>query len=168
MNLSFENQVALVTCAGGSGLGLATAKASQKAGASVALGDNHQASVRAAAEELVAAGQKALTIQSSRGSNGRTDRFCQPRLMQQPTHFEAVYSPHNSSKNPCSRFRCGEKLCPYHRRSPRCPPSSAVRLQRPDNCIYRTPNHIVHLFRSKDISLSHLSIREVSARSIRC
>jgi NAD(P)-dependent dehydrogenase (short-subunit alcohol dehydrogenase family) len=47
MNLSFENQVALVTGAG-SGLGLATAKAFAEAGASVTLADNHQASVRAA------------------------------------------------------------------------------------------------------------------------
>jgi NAD(P)-dependent dehydrogenase (short-subunit alcohol dehydrogenase family) len=46
----------------GSGLGLATAKAFAEAGASVVLAGNHKASVRAAAEELGAAGHKALAI----------------------------------------------------------------------------------------------------------
>src|SRR6266436_9576397 len=61
MNLSFENKVALVTGAG-AGIGLATAKAFAEAGASVALADHHEESVRTAAEELVAAGHKALAI----------------------------------------------------------------------------------------------------------
>ena len=61
MNSSFENKVALVTGAG-SGIGLATAKAFAEAGASVALVDKHEESVRAAAEDLVAAGYKALAI----------------------------------------------------------------------------------------------------------
>jgi NAD(P)-dependent dehydrogenase (short-subunit alcohol dehydrogenase family) len=61
MNLSFENKVALVTGAG-SGIGLATAKAFAEAGASVVLADHHEDSVRAAAEELAAAGHKALAI----------------------------------------------------------------------------------------------------------
>jgi NAD(P)-dependent dehydrogenase (short-subunit alcohol dehydrogenase family) len=61
MNLSFENKVALVTGAG-SGIGLATAKAFAEAGASVVLADHHEDSVRAVAEELAAAGHKALAI----------------------------------------------------------------------------------------------------------
>ncbi len=61
MNLSFENKVALVTGAG-SGMGLATAKAFAEAGASVVLADRHGETVRAAAEDLVAAGHKALAI----------------------------------------------------------------------------------------------------------
>ena len=61
MHLSFENKVALVTGAG-SGIGLATAKAFAEAGASVVLADHHEDSVRAAAEELAAAGHKALAI----------------------------------------------------------------------------------------------------------
>src|SRR6266568_8041458 len=61
MNLSFENKVALVTGAG-SGIGLVTAKAFAEGGASVVLADYHEESVRAAAEDLVAAGHKALVI----------------------------------------------------------------------------------------------------------
>jgi NAD(P)-dependent dehydrogenase (short-subunit alcohol dehydrogenase family) len=61
MNLSFENKVALVTGAG-SGIGLATAKAFAEVGASAVLAGNHEESVRAAAEDLVAAGHKALAI----------------------------------------------------------------------------------------------------------
>jgi NAD(P)-dependent dehydrogenase (short-subunit alcohol dehydrogenase family) len=48
MNISFENKVALVTGAG-SGLGLATAKAFAASGASVAMADWHEESVRSAA-----------------------------------------------------------------------------------------------------------------------
>ena len=59
MNGSFENKVALVTGAG-SGIGLATAKAFAEAGASVVLADRHEETVRAAAEELIAIGRKAL------------------------------------------------------------------------------------------------------------
>jgi NAD(P)-dependent dehydrogenase (short-subunit alcohol dehydrogenase family) len=59
--LSFENNVALVTGAG-SGMGLATAKAFAEAGASVALVDNNEESVRSAAKELVSAGHKTLAI----------------------------------------------------------------------------------------------------------
>jgi NAD(P)-dependent dehydrogenase (short-subunit alcohol dehydrogenase family) len=61
MESSFENRVALVT-GGGSGIGLATAKAFAEAGASVALADHHEESVRAAAKALVAGGHNALAI----------------------------------------------------------------------------------------------------------
>jgi NAD(P)-dependent dehydrogenase (short-subunit alcohol dehydrogenase family) len=61
MNLSFENKVALVTGAG-SGIGLATAKAFAEAGASVVLADIREKAVRAAAEELIAGGRKALAV----------------------------------------------------------------------------------------------------------
>jgi NAD(P)-dependent dehydrogenase (short-subunit alcohol dehydrogenase family) len=61
MNLSFENQVALVTGAA-AGMGLATAKAFAEAGAAVALADVNEDSARAAAEELIAAGHKAMAV----------------------------------------------------------------------------------------------------------
>src|SRR5213076_691965 len=61
MNLSFQNKVALVTGAG-SGMGLTTAKAFAEAGAAVALADVNEKAVRSAAEELVAAGHKAIGI----------------------------------------------------------------------------------------------------------
>jgi NAD(P)-dependent dehydrogenase (short-subunit alcohol dehydrogenase family) len=61
MNLSFENKVALVTGAG-SGIGLATAKAFAEEGAAVVLADMDERKVRAAAEELMANGRKALAV----------------------------------------------------------------------------------------------------------
>lgn len=61
MNISFENQVALVTGAG-SGMGLATAKAFAEAGAAVVLADIHEQAVRSAAAALVAAGHHAIAV----------------------------------------------------------------------------------------------------------
>jgi NAD(P)-dependent dehydrogenase (short-subunit alcohol dehydrogenase family) len=61
MTFSFENQVALVTGAA-SGMGFATAQVFARAGASVALADVSGDAVRAAAEELAAAGHKAIGI----------------------------------------------------------------------------------------------------------
>src|SRR5438128_4402400 len=61
MNVSFENKVALVTGAA-SGMGLATAKAFAEAGAAVTLADVNEAAVRSAADDLVAAGHKAIGI----------------------------------------------------------------------------------------------------------
>jgi NAD(P)-dependent dehydrogenase (short-subunit alcohol dehydrogenase family) len=62
MNISFENQVALVTGAG-SGLGLATARAFARAGASVVLADWNQKTVSDAAAELAAEGHKVLAVE---------------------------------------------------------------------------------------------------------
>jgi NAD(P)-dependent dehydrogenase (short-subunit alcohol dehydrogenase family) len=61
MNISFENQVALVTGAA-SGLGLATAKAFAESGASVVLADWKEKEVRAAATDLVDQGYKTLAV----------------------------------------------------------------------------------------------------------
>jgi len=61
MNLSFENKVALVTGAG-SGMGLVTAKAFAESGATVVLADWNEKSVRAAADEFVSQGHKALAV----------------------------------------------------------------------------------------------------------
>lgn len=61
MNGSFEDKVALVTGAA-SGIGLATAKAFAAARAAVALADVDENAVRSAAEQLVAAGHKAMPV----------------------------------------------------------------------------------------------------------
>jgi NAD(P)-dependent dehydrogenase (short-subunit alcohol dehydrogenase family) len=61
MNLSFENKVALVTGAA-SGMGLATAKAFAEAGAAITLADVNGDGARSAAEDLVAAGHRAIGI----------------------------------------------------------------------------------------------------------
>ena len=60
-NLSFENQVALITGAA-MGMGLATAQAFAEMGAAVVLADVNEDALQAAAEELVAAGHQALAI----------------------------------------------------------------------------------------------------------
>jgi Short-chain alcohol dehydrogenase of unknown specificity len=62
MNISFENQIALVTGAG-SGIGLATAKAFADSGATVVLVGAHEESVKAGADSIIANGGKALAIQ---------------------------------------------------------------------------------------------------------
>jgi NAD(P)-dependent dehydrogenase (short-subunit alcohol dehydrogenase family) len=57
----FHDQVALVTGAG-SGIGLAAAKAFAEASASVVLAGHHDASVRVAADDLLATGHDALAV----------------------------------------------------------------------------------------------------------
>ena len=61
MNITFENQVALVTGAA-SGLGLATAKAFAEAGASVVLADWDEKEVQAAARSIADKGHKTLAV----------------------------------------------------------------------------------------------------------
>jgi len=61
VNQLFENKVALVTGAA-SGMGLATAQAFAEAGATVVLADFRDDAVRAEAQKLVSAGNKAMAI----------------------------------------------------------------------------------------------------------
>jgi len=64
MNISFENQAALITGAG-SGIGLATAQAFAEAGAAVALADLNHNTVQTAADQLTAAGHQAIAAATS-------------------------------------------------------------------------------------------------------
>src|ERR1043166_5814224 len=59
--LNFGGKVALITGAA-AGMGLATARAFAEAGAAVVLADFKEGAVKAAAEELSAAGCKALAV----------------------------------------------------------------------------------------------------------
>jgi NAD(P)-dependent dehydrogenase (short-subunit alcohol dehydrogenase family) len=59
--MTFENQVALITGAG-SGMGLTTANAFAQEGAAVVLADMNEESVQAAADQLVAAGHRAIAF----------------------------------------------------------------------------------------------------------
>jgi NAD(P)-dependent dehydrogenase (short-subunit alcohol dehydrogenase family) len=70
MNESFNGKVALVTGAG-SGMGLATAKAFAEADASVVLADIQEEAARAAAEQLIADGRKALAIRCDVSDDGQ-------------------------------------------------------------------------------------------------
>jgi NAD(P)-dependent dehydrogenase (short-subunit alcohol dehydrogenase family) len=72
MNISFENKVALVTGAG-SGMGLATAQAFAAQGAAVVLADWNENSARAAADELVAQGHKALAVVCDVSDDGQVE-----------------------------------------------------------------------------------------------
>jgi NAD(P)-dependent dehydrogenase (short-subunit alcohol dehydrogenase family) len=81
MNISFENQVALVTGAA-SGIGLATAKGFARAGASVALADVNGDGARAAADELVAAGYKAIGIRCNVADLGEVEAMVKANRLQ--------------------------------------------------------------------------------------
>ncbi len=72
MNRTFENKVALVTGAA-SGMGFATAKAFAQAGAAVALADVNEEAVRAAVQELVDAGHKAIGIRCDVADMGEVE-----------------------------------------------------------------------------------------------
>lgn len=61
MNISFEDQVALVTGAA-SGMGLATARAFAEAGATVVLADYREDVVQAEAEKLLREGRQAMAV----------------------------------------------------------------------------------------------------------
>jgi NAD(P)-dependent dehydrogenase (short-subunit alcohol dehydrogenase family) len=61
MTFNFENKVAVVTGAA-AGIGLATVQAFAKAGAAVVLADVDERAARSAAETLVAAGHRALSV----------------------------------------------------------------------------------------------------------
>ena len=61
INISLDNQAAFVTGAG-SGLGLAAAQAFAEAGAAVALADRDPDAVQSAAEQLTAAGHRAIAL----------------------------------------------------------------------------------------------------------
>jgi NAD(P)-dependent dehydrogenase (short-subunit alcohol dehydrogenase family) len=72
MNITFESKVALVTGAA-SGLGLATAKAFAKAGASVALADWNEKEVQVAAKDLATLGYRTLAIRCDVSDDGQVE-----------------------------------------------------------------------------------------------
>lgn len=76
MNISFENQVALITGAG-SALGLATARAFAASGASVELADWNEKAVHSAAEELTAHGHKTLAIRCDVSDDAQVEAMVQ-------------------------------------------------------------------------------------------
>src|SRR3989440_8720050 len=90
MKLSFENKVALVTGAG-SGMGLATAKAFAEAGASVVLADTQEEAVRAAAEQLIADGRKALALRCDVADDGQVASMIE-RTVSSFGHLDAAFN----------------------------------------------------------------------------
>ncbi|PQO40619.1 SDR family NAD(P)-dependent oxidoreductase [Bremerella cremea] len=82
MNISFENQVALVTGAA-SGMGLATAQAFAEAGAKVVLADFREDVVQKEADKLVAAGKTAIAI----GCDVSNDTQIEAMIARTVSHF---------------------------------------------------------------------------------
>src|SRR5277367_321228 len=76
MNISFENQVALVTGAA-SGLGLATAKAFAESGASVVLADWNEKEVQDAAKDIASLGHKTLAVRCDVSDDAQVDAMVQ-------------------------------------------------------------------------------------------
>src|SRR3954469_12922019 len=72
VHFDFENRVALVTGAA-SGMGLAPARAFAEAGAAVVLADFKEEAVKAAAQELVAAGRKAIAVRCDVGDDAQVE-----------------------------------------------------------------------------------------------
>jgi NAD(P)-dependent dehydrogenase (short-subunit alcohol dehydrogenase family) len=72
MNITFENKVALVTGAA-SGLGLATAKAFAKAGASVVMTDWNEIAVQSEAKSLESEGHPTLAIHCDVSDDGQVE-----------------------------------------------------------------------------------------------
>jgi NAD(P)-dependent dehydrogenase (short-subunit alcohol dehydrogenase family) len=90
MTLSFENKVALVTGAG-SGMGLATAEAFASAGAAVALVDINEPAARKAAEQLVAAGHKAIAITCDVTDEAQVNRMVE-KTVSAFGHLDAAFN----------------------------------------------------------------------------
>lgn len=82
MNISFENQVALVTGAA-SGMGLATAQAFAEAGAKVVLADFREDVIQKEADKLVAAGKTAIAI----GCDVSNDTQIEAMIARTVSHF---------------------------------------------------------------------------------
>lgn len=82
MNISFENQVALVTGAA-SGMGLATAQAFAEAGAKVVLADFREDVVQKETDKLVAAGKTAIAI----GCDVSNDTQIEAMIARTVSHF---------------------------------------------------------------------------------
>ena len=89
MNSSFENKVALVTGAG-SGMGLTTARAFAAEGAAVALADVNEKAVRTAAEELVAAGHKAIGIRCNVADEAEVAAMVADMLAKEPDAMKDI------------------------------------------------------------------------------